>query len=460
MFIFLQFTQKILIRKLPRCEKNIKYYSFVGKCFLMRDNNSNSIDSADYDKYRKKVFDFLWYEVEPLAGEIDKTGDFPQEIMFPKFRKHGLWGLLIPEEYGGLGLSVQQYLPFLAEFSKVAGVVRVLLHVHNTSARAIACYGNDSQKAALLPKLAKGDSSVTFAITEPNAGSGMDIACTAVQNGSDWVINGTKHYITNAEFADLHLVCCRTTHEDSRHAHTAIIVPTGVTGLNIEKMPDLMGNNGPYHGILRFENVRVPIDSIIGNEGDGLNVFLGELEPSRVFVGASSLGAAERALEIALDFSKKRVTFNKVISSRPSVQAELAEMARDIYGLKLILEDVANKIDNKIECSLEASIAKLSGLEIVMRVTDKALDVVGGRSYFSDYPYPLERIYRESRINLLEEGTPSIQRLVIARSLIDLPVPLKIGTLGTPYQPSGCSPALGKNLPHDLSYSHAKNKTK
>ena len=135
-------------------------------------------------------------------------------------------------------------------------------------------------------------------------------------------------------------------------------------------------------------------------------------------------------------------------------------MARDIYGLRLILEDVAKKIDHNIECSLEASIAKLSGLEIVMRVTDKALDVVGGRSYFRDYPYPLERIYREARINLLEEGTPSIQRLVIARSLIDLPVPLQIGTLGTPYQPSGCSPALGKNLPHDLSYSHTNDKTK
>ena len=314
----------------------------------MKNNKSNSMDSADYEDYRKKVFDFLWHEVEPLAGEIDKTGHFPKEILFPKFGKHKLWGLLIPKEYGGLGLSVRQYLPFLAEFSKVAGVVRVLLHVHNTSARAIACYGNNSQKMALLPKLATGDSSVTFAITEPNSGSGMDIACSAVKNGNDWVVNGTKHYITNAEFADLHLVCCRTTKKDSRHAHTAIIVPTSIPGLKIEKMPDLMGNNGPYHGILHFKNVRVPVDSIIGNEGDGLNVFLGELEPSRVFVGASSLGAAERSLEIALDFSKKRITFNKTISSRPSVQAELAEMARDIYGLRLILEDVAKKIDHNI----------------------------------------------------------------------------------------------------------------
>jgi len=185
---------------------------------------------------------------------------------------------------------------------------------------------------------------------------------------------------------------------------------------------------------------------------------LGELEPSRAFVAASSLGAAERALEIALDFSKRRVTFGKTIAARPSVQAELAEMARDVYALRLILEDVADKIDNGEECALEASIAKLTGLETVMRVTDKALDVLGGRAYFSDYPYPLERIYREARINLAEEGTPSIQRLVMARSLLDLPVPLAIGTLGTPYQPDGTDPALGQNAAPDLSYAHDAEK--
>lgn len=407
----------------------------------------------EFDKYRSEVFDFLWQEVEPLATEIDRTSTFPKTSLFGKFSEHGLWGLLIPTFYGGKGLNTSQYLPFLAEFSKVSGVVRVLLHVHNTSARAVVAYGTEEQKNKLLPALATGNSSLTFAITEPNAGSGVDVACKAVRDGSSWLISGVKHYITNAEFADLHLVCCRTGDRGDRNGLSALLVPTNTPGFEIEPMPNMMGNNGPFHGILHFKNARIPSDSMIGQEGDGLNIFLGELEPSRAFVAASSLGAAQRALEIALDYSKRRVTFGRAISSRPSVQAELADMARDIYSLRLILEDVAKKIDGGEECALEASIAKLNGLEAVMRVTDKALDVVGGRGYFSDYPYPLERIYREARINLLEEGTPSIQRLVMARSLLNMSTPLGIGNLGVPYLPSNVDPALGQNSPPDLSYA-------
>jgi alkylation response protein AidB-like acyl-CoA dehydrogenase len=415
------------------------------------------MNDAEYDAYRRQVFDFLWREVEPLAAGIEQSGVFPDDELFPKFTAHGLWGLLIPEQYGGRDLTTKQYLPFLAEFSKVAGVVRVLLHVHNTSARAVVSYGTAAQREMLLPTLAQGSSSLTFAITEPNSGSGMDVACRAVRDGDDWVVTGSKHYITNAGFADLHLVCCRTGEPNARRdrrALTALVIPTGTPGFTIEPMPPLMGNNGPHHGILRFDGARVPAASMIGAEGDGLEVFLGELEPSRAFVAASSLGAAERALEIALDFAKRRITFGKTIAERPSVQSELAEMARDVYALKLILEDVADKIDRGADCALEASIAKLTGLETVIRVTDKALDVVGGRAYFADYPYPLERIYREARINLAEEGTPSIQRLVMARALLGQSVPLAIGTLGEPYQPAGSDPALGQNPPPDLSYAH------
>lgn len=414
---------------------------------------TRSIDTPEqYQAYRREAFDFLWNEVEPLAAAMER-GEVSAESLFPRLAEQGLFGLIVPREFGGLGMSTTQYLPFLAEYSKVSGVVRVLLHVHGTSARAVDHYGTDEQRAALLPAMATGESSMTFAITEPNSGTGMDIGMTAARDGDEWVVNGAKHYITNADFADLHLICVRTGEPGDRRGLTALVVPTDTPGLTIEPMPQMMGNNGPWHGILRFENARVPIDSLVGAEGDGLDVFLGELEPSRVFVAASSLGTAERALEIALDFAKKRVTFGKEIGKRPSVQSELAEMARDTYALRLVLDDVAAKLDSGEPCALEASIAKLLGLETVMRVTDKALDVVGGRAYFADYPYPLERLYRESRINALEEGTPSIQRLVMARALLSEEVPLGIGTLGEPYQPAGTDPALGKNAPHDLTYS-------
>ena len=412
---------------------------------------------SDYEAYRKRVFDFLWREVEPRASEMERTGTFPQEELFPQFREHGLFGAVIPEEYGGIALSCTQYLPLLAEFSKVSGVVRVLLHVHNTSARAVVAYGTEAQKKALLPALATGEQSLTFAITEPNSGSGMDVGTHARREGDRWIVNGAKHYITNADFATGHLICCRTGARGDRRGLTALVVPTGAPGFAIEPMPDMMGNNGPPHGILRFKDTPVPVDSMVGAEGDGLEVFLGELEPSRVFVAASSLGTAERALEIALHFADKRITFGRPIAARPSVQSELADMARDVYALRLILDDVAAKIDREEPCAVEASIAKLFGLEAVMRVTDKAMDVVGGRAYFTDYPYPLERLYRECRINMLEEGTPSIQRLVIARSLLGQSVPLDIGTLGAPYQPAGTDPALGVRPPHDLTYAHAEN---
>jgi alkylation response protein AidB-like acyl-CoA dehydrogenase len=208
-------------------------------------------------------------------------------------------------------------------------------------------------------------------------------------------------------------------------------------------MPPIMGNNGPPHCILHFENARVAADSLIGREGDGLDVFLGELEPSRVFVAASSLGSAERALEMALDYSKHRSTFGKPIAARDGVRANLADMATDLYALKLMLDDCAAKLDRGEACALEASIVKLHGLDAVRRVTDKAMEVLGGRGYFQNYPYPFERLYREARINVLEEGTPTIQRLVIARALLDQSVPLVIGTLGEVAHPTGVDPAMG-----------------
>jgi alkylation response protein AidB-like acyl-CoA dehydrogenase len=177
-----------------------------------------------------------------------------------------------------------------------------------------------------------------------------------------------------------------------------------------------MGCKGLGHGILTFADCVVPVEKVLGKEGQGIEIFLGELEASRVFVAASSLGTAERALELSLDYAKKRVTFGRPIAKRESIRSLLADMAADIYGLRLMLEDVAHKIDEGRPCPLEASIAKSHGLETVRRTTDKAMEVHGGRAYLQSWP--IERLYREARLNVLEEGTPSIQRLVTARALL------------------------------------------
>ncbi|MFC1856778.1 acyl-CoA dehydrogenase family protein [Thermodesulfobacteriota bacterium] len=378
--------------------------------------------NEEYLAFKRTISDFLWKEVDPLVPQMEETNHIPKDILFPKFREMGLFGLIIPEEYGGLGLNTMQYLPILAELSKVSGAIRALIHVHLTSARAIVMFGREEQKKELLPKIATGDLSVAFAITEAESGTGLDNRTAAIRENDRFILNGEKHLITNADFTELFMVCCYTKpREQGRQAMSALLVPLDTPGFTNDPMPHLMGCKGLGHGILTFKDCTVPIENVLGEEGQGIDIFLGELEASRVFVAASSMGTAERALELSLDYANTRVTFGKPIARRESIRALLADMAMDIYGLRLMLEDVARKIDEGKPCPLEASIAKSHGLETVCRVTDKAMEVHGGRSYLQSWP--IERLYREARLNVLEEGTPSIQRLVTARALLSGALP-------------------------------------
>ena len=370
-----------------------------------------------YGEYKRKVSAFLWEEVAPLVPAMEETNHIPRDILFPRFRENGLFGLIIPEAYGGVGLNTVQYLPVLAELSKVSGAVRALIHVHLTSARAILFYGRREQKERLLPEIAAGDLSVAFGMTEALSGTGLDCRSHATRKGDQFFLNGEKHLITNADFAGLFMVACYTKPRTlGREAMSALLVDRHAPGFTNEPMPHLMGCKGLGHGILTFKDCPVPLGNVVGEEGQGLDIFLGELEAGRVFVAASSLGTAERALELSLTYAKERVTFGRPIAKRESIKTLLADMAMDIYGLRLMLEDVAAKIDRGTPCPLEASMAKTHGLETVCRVTDKALLVHGGRSYLQDNP--VERLFREARLNVLEEGTPSIQRMVTARALL------------------------------------------
>jgi len=380
------------------------------------------MNNEEYRAYKESLREFFWKEIDPLVPQMEETNHIPKEVLFPKFREKGLFGLIIPKKYGGMGLNTSQYLPILAELAKVSGAIRALIHVHLTSARAILVYGREEQKDELLPKIASGDLSVAFAITEANSGTGLDCKTTAVRQGENFVLNGEKHLITNADFTKLFMVCCYTKpRELGRKAMSALLVERDTPGFSNDPMPHLMGCKGLGHGILTFRDCLVPADNIVGKEGQGLDIFLGELEASRVFVAASSLGTAERALELSLEYAKKRVTFGKPIGQRESIRSLLAEMAMDIYGLRLMLEDVARKIDQGKPCPLEASITKTHGLETVRRVTDKAMLIHGGRSYLQDRP--IERLVREGWLNVLEEGTPSIQKMVTARSLLSGTLP-------------------------------------
>ena len=374
-----------------------------------------ALPPAEYEKLKKSIFDFIWKELDPLEEQISKTGHISKEELFPKFREQKLFGLMVPAEYGGVGLSVTQYLPILSELAKIHGGIRVILHVHNMAAKCMTA-GREEQKRAYLPRIATGDLSVAFGLTEPDAGTGTDIKTTAVKDGDTFIVNGKKHLITNADFTKLFMIFCYTNRDLGAQGISTLLVERDTPGFTIEDMPHCMGCSGSFHGRLTFKDCRVPVTNILGEEGRGLDQSLGGLEVSRLFIAATSLGTSERCLELALQQAKRRVTFGKPIAERQAVQGYLADMAMDIYALRTMIYDAARKYDEGSRISFESSACKLFGSEVVCRVTDKALLVFGGIGYTQQYP--IERLYRDARLNVLEEGTPTIQRLVMARTLL------------------------------------------
>lgn len=375
------------------------------------------MNDADFDGYLEEVIRRMWSELHPLAAAIEDDEHIDNDVLFPKLREIGAFGWLVPAEYGGNGLTITQYLPVIAEVAKIHGGIRALVHVHNSFAHAVADHATEAQRQELLPSVAVGERSIAFALTEPDHGTGLDLGTTAVSDGDGYRINGRKWLITNSDFASHFIVLGKTTNGDGGQELTAILVPRDAPGLTIERLPETMGCKGGQHGLLTFTDVWAGRDQILGGvEGRGRHHLESSLEISRVLVAASSLGTAERALELALAHAQSRVTFGAPLAERQAVQRYLAEMATDIHALRLLLADAAGKWDARQRIPGEASIVKLFGLEAVGRVTDRALLVLGGIGYTRRHE--VERLYRDARLNWIEEGTPTIQHLTIARALL------------------------------------------
>ena len=371
--------------------------------------------ASQYEEFRRYVFDTMWRDLAPLEEEVEGREEIPRERVWPTLQRMGAFGWIIPEAHGGHGLTIAQYLPLIAELAKVHGGIRALVHVHNSMGHALWDLADERQREEFLPGVAEGSRSIAFALTEPDSGTGADTATHAVRDGDAYVIDGRKWLITNSDFASHFMVFAKAgTRSDGRLS--TIVVERDRPGLRIEALPETMGCKGGQHGLLTFEGVRVPQGHRLGEEGDGGTQMEQALEISRVLVAASSLGTAERALELSVAFAQQRVTFGKPIASRQAVERYLAEMATDIHALRLMLADAAEKFDAGRRIPKEASICKLFGLEAVGRVTDRALLVHGGIGYTRRHS--IERLYRDARLNWLEEGTPTIQQLVIARELL------------------------------------------
>lgn len=374
------------------------------------------MDSKDYGEFRRAIVEAMWRDLGPHVPAIENTESIPRDEIWPALRHMGAFGLLVPRKYGGVGLSIAQYLPIIAEFAKVHGGIRALVHVHNSMGHAFWDLANDAQREAVLPDVAQGAKSVAFALTEPDSGTGLDTGTTARREGDCYILNGRKWLITNSDFAS-HFMVFGQTGTLAEKALSVILVERDTAGLRIEPLPETMGCKGGQHGMLTFDSVRVSEENLLGTEGAGAEGMERALEISRVLVAASSLGTAEYALELSVAYAKQRVTFGKPIATRQAVQRYLAEMAMDVHALRLMLDDAAGKWDAGQRIPQEASICKLFGLEAVGRVTDRALLVHGGIGYTRGHE--IERLYRDARLNWLEEGTPTIQQLVIARELLE-----------------------------------------
>ena len=353
-------------------------------------------------------------ELEVLADEIEKTEEFPARG-FQLIADADLMRLTLPVEWGGQGMSLVDYFPVLQEIAKIHGTFRMFVHGQNGMWRLVEQWGTDEQKKRWLPVFQQGGI-FTFALTEPDNGTGRDISTTAELVGDEWVVNGRKHLISWAGEAELVHLIARTSNERGREA-TCFLLPKGTPGVTVEKLPHTMGCKGGSHDIMIFDNARLPKDAVLGAVGDGLTLGLrGFLDVSRLSIAVSALGLARRAFDLAVQFSQQRVTFGKPTAARQAVRLSIAEMAADIYSVQTAVTDASARFDAGLPITAEAAMCKYLGLEMVGRVTDRALRLHGGIGYTR--AHTIERHYRDARALWFEEGTSEIQRLVIADELL------------------------------------------
>lgn len=369
-----------------------------------------------YTQLRARIAEAMWALIPPMEDEIEETDVIPKDVLVPALRDVGALGLLIPAEYGGSGLTVSQYLPILADLSRIHGGLRGFVHAHNSSTHVFGMLASEEQRARLLPLAARGEVSFGMGITEPDHGTGADIGTQAIRDGDEYVLDGQKWLTTNSDWVTYFIIFCKTDPGAGAAGVSAILMDRDSAGLTIDPLPPTLGTRGLQHGHVQMRGVRVPVENRLGAEGDGLGLIEEGMELSRVFVAASSLGTAEEALQMSVARARQRVTFGQPIGTRQAVQRYIAEMATDVFALRTMLENVAARIDEGDRVPAEASACKLFGLEAVCRVTDRALLVFGGIGFTRQFP--IERMLRDARANVVEEGPPTIQQLIIARTLL------------------------------------------
>jgi len=363
------------------------------------------------------VREFSRKVIAPTAAERDRTKEFPADNL-KKMAELGLLGMMVPPEYGGEGADTISYVLALSEIAYACAATAVVMSVHNSIVcESILRYGTEEQKTKYLPQLAAGKMIGAFGLTEPEAGSDpVSQVTTAVRDGDEYVIDGTKRFTTTGKNSHLVIVTAKTDASQGHRGISAFIVEKGTPGFKVGHMEDKMGLRASDTTDLLFDNCRVPAKCLLGQEGEGFKLAMTALDGGRIGIAAQSIGVAQAALDASIRYAKQRSQFGQKIAKFQGLRWMLADMATELEAARQLTMSAAAMKDQKAKYTRQASMAKLFASEMVNRITAKAIQIHGGYGFTKDYP--VERYYRDARVFTIYEGTSEIQRVVISNHLL------------------------------------------
>lgn len=376
------------------------------------------LDAATRAEFAAQVRRFAEERLRPIEALVAENDAVPEDVI-ADMKALGLYGLSIPEEYGGLGCSMEDEVTVGFELGRVSPAFRSAFGTNvGIGSQGLVMFGTPEQKAKYLPGIASGEIVTSFALTEPEAGSdSAAVRTTAIWDGQAYVMKGSKRYITNANKAQLFTVMARTDPEKKGGSGvSAFLVPRDLAGLSIGKPEKKMGQQGAHICDVNFDNVRVPPDALLGKEGEGFKVAMQVLDRGRLHIAAVCVGVAERLIADCVAYAGERKQFGQTLASFQMIQAQLADCKTEAYAARCMVIDAARRRDAGENVTMLASCAKLFASEMVGRVADRAVQIFGGAGYVADYG--IERLYRDVRIFRIYEGTSEIQRTIIAREMM------------------------------------------
>ncbi|MEJ6710770.1 MAG: acyl-CoA dehydrogenase family protein [Flavobacteriales bacterium] len=364
------------------------------------------------------IKDFGAQHIKPFMMDWDNSQEFPVHV-FKALGELGLMGVLVPEEYGGSGLTYDEYVTVIDEISQIDSSIGLSLAAHNSLCTGhILQFGTEEQKKKWLPKLATAEHIGAWGLTEHNTGSdagGMNT--TAVKHGDKWLLNGSKNFITHAKSGDIAVVIVRTGEKGDSHGMSAFVVEKGTPGFSSGKKEDKLGMRASETAELVFDNCSIPEENLLGKVGDGFIQAMKVLDGGRISIAALSLGISKGAYKAALQYSKERVQFGKPISEHQAIAFKLADMITEIEASELLIYSAADKKNKGLKMTKEGAMAKYYASEVCVRVANQAVQIFGGYGYTKDFP--VEKFYRDSKLCTIGEGTSEIQQIVISKLILN-----------------------------------------